>query len=337
VHPYLIFEGSEVAPRFVVRGGGERRERPQPKLRIARTVEKKTTLQNVPRRQIHLRAKQAVPGPFGSHILPSRQAVDYGKSVLHADRLGEPCSSLLYGPREHHARIPVAEARALLKTYPREEVRRSETPLVVARRRIQQKNARPRVRVLRSVAAGFCGDRLHRIHIEAWCERTVRRIVNLETIQQDLGLPLARPGDVHASVRVHKSVGHGDQALFQVPAVIHRCVHDFVLDQSLLMAGGVRVDPRGPGKNIELLLQFRFVVERQGDFVYSRMQCDIPILQLKKAGLGNHQGNLLFVHRAHLELPGRVRVNGEGGAQTPGSDDFRPGNGKAVFVDNLAL
>src|SRR5579864_8959761 len=117
--------------------------------------------------------------------------------MLNADGLGKPCAPLLDGSRKGEAREPVPEAYSFLRTYARKEIRRSRAPLVVANSSVQRQDTGAGVRVLRPISAGFDSHSLHCIDVKPRGERSVCRVIDLETVQQDLSLSLSRPGDVN--------------------------------------------------------------------------------------------------------------------------------------------
>src|ERR1017187_3982722 len=95
---------------------------------------------------------------------------------------------------------PISEMRALLETQFRDEVCRSKAPAVVAGLRIERNDSSPSVRILGAIATCFNRYDSYRIDIDARCETSIRRIVNLKSIQQHLGLPLPASRDVEPAI-----------------------------------------------------------------------------------------------------------------------------------------
>ena len=263
----LIFNTGEIFVRVQTVSSGNRVEGGEPEAAFIVDVHQEIGVQNVGRREVHLRVQQIAAGPSAARVPTGGQPgyERFGESGI--DGVGKPGASFDDGTRDPETRIPVSEAQALPEAQTGNKVGGSVVEGVGAIFGDDVYNAGRCFAELGRVVAGGKVEGANAFDGEIGLKLAGDGICNIEAIEDVDDLVFGGSVDVQRAALILHHAGDEDHGASKAVTVGEGNVVDPGAGETLLILGLVDVDGRGFGGDVFGLEHLAHAVDDQGELL----------------------------------------------------------------------
>ena len=293
-------------------------------------------MENVLGSEVVLEAEEIVAGPIFGGVGAGGKLFDESESVLEANGIGKPEAAANDGAGESETGIPIAEMEAFLDVDAGSGIGRAEAPFVVAVGSIEAKDVCAGMRVAGAEAAGLDVGSARGVDVEARSELAVDGIADFEAVEEVLRFAGTSAGDVKIAGIIFGDFGKGDEALGKNVGIGGGEFENVAGGERVALSGVLRIDLIGGSSDLDLLVKFFGVIQREMDFVAAGLKSYGATGDFEEAFLADFQFVIACGDITKIEAAGGVGF----GAVDVGVDAFKlylgGSNGDIVFVDDEA-